>query len=60
MSNLAILSVAFLCWTLLTTFLMRVQLVVAPVQQAPVPSFRTMPIRTTVAGPVSVANIIYN
>ena len=60
MFNLSICAAAFLFWTILATSLMRVELAAAPVRKFHVPTFRSMPIRTTALLPMNTGNAVYN
>lgn len=48
MSKLSIFAAVFLFWTVLTVSLMQVQLVVSPVSKMRVPTYRSMPMHSTV------------
>ena len=48
MSKLSIFAAVFLFWTVLTISLMQVQLMVSPVNKIRVPTYRSMPMHSTV------------
>lgn len=52
MSKLSILIAVFLFWTVLAASLMQVQLVASPMHKMRVPTYRSMPIRSTVVAQV--------
>ena len=60
MSNFVIFAAAFLFWMLVAGSLMRVQLVALPVQKAPVPPFRSVPMRATALIPAGFDHRTYN
>ena len=55
MSKLSIFAAVFLFWTALTASLMQVQLVASPMHKMRVPTYRSMPMHTTVIAQVQAA-----
>ena len=55
MSNLYIFAAVFLFWTALAASLMQVQLVASPMHKFRVPTYRSMPIHSTVIAQVQAA-----
>jgi hypothetical protein len=53
MSKLSIFAAVFLFWTALAASLMQVQLVASPMHKLRVPTYRSMPIRSTVVAQVT-------
>ena len=55
MSKLSIFAAVFLFWTALAASLMQVQLVASPMHKMRVPTYRSMPIRSTIVAQVNTA-----
>lgn len=56
MSKLYIFAAVFLFWTALAASLMQVQLVASPMHKMRVPTYRSMPIRSTVVAQVNTTS----
>ena len=54
MSKLYIFAAVFLFWTALAASLMQVQLVASPMHKMRVPTYRSVPIRTTIVAQVNM------
>ena len=62
MSKLYIFAAVFLFWSALAASLMQVQLVASPMHKLRVPTYRSVPIRTTVVAQVNtiIVAAVYN